>query len=80
MGGHEMPARVETKVAASSTAAGLSGLTLWALGAYVFHGDVPVPVQGFLLAVIPSGSAFVAGWMAKHTFRPDLAPRGVPTK
>jgi hypothetical protein len=71
---------VETKVKASAAAAAVSGLALWALGRYVFKGDVPDVVASWVYVIIPSLLTFGAGYLAKHTVRVvDLpAPPAVP--
>ena len=59
---------VETKVKASTAAAAVSGLALWALGRYVFKGSgVPDVVTSWVYVIIPGALAFGAGWLAKHT-------------
>ena len=68
-----MTAPVETKVKAGTAAAAVSGLALWALGRYVFRGDVPDVVASWVYAIIPALITFAAGYAAKHT------PRSVPT-
>ena len=65
--------QVETKVKAGTAAAAVSGLALWALGRYVFKGDVPDVVASWTYAIIPALLTFAAGYAAKHT------PRSVPT-
>jgi hypothetical protein len=72
---------VETKVKASTAAAALSGLALWALSRYVFRGDVPDVVVSWVDAIIPAALAFAAGYLAKHTVRPadPPAPPEMPT-
>ena len=65
---------VETKVKASTAAAALSGLALWALGTYVFKGGVPDVVVSWVYVIIPGALAFGAGYLAKHTARPSDAP------
>ena len=68
---------VETKVKAGTAAAAASGLALWALGRYVFKGDVPDVVASWVYVIIPSLVTFAAGYMAKHTPRPAAAPSGI---
>jgi hypothetical protein len=65
---------VESKVKASTAAAAVSGLALWALSRYVFRGDVPDVVASWVDAVIPAALAFGAGYLAKHTVRPTDPP------
>jgi len=59
---------VETKVKASTAAAAVSGLALFALGRYVFKGSgVPDVVTSWVYVIVPGVLAFGAGWLAKHT-------------
>jgi hypothetical protein len=61
---------VETKVKASTAAAALSGLALWALGHYVFKGGaVPDVVASWVYVLVPGVITFGAGYLAKHTLR-----------
>jgi hypothetical protein len=64
---------VETKVKASTAAAALSGMVLWALGRYVFKGTVPDVVASWVYVIVPALITFAAGYVAKHT------PRAAPT-
>ena len=69
---------VETKVKASTAAAALSGLVLWALGRYVFKNNaVPDVVASWVYVAVPAVITFAAGYLAKHTSRP-AAPAAVP--
>jgi hypothetical protein len=62
---------VETKVKASTAAAAVSGLALWALGRYVFKGSaVPDVVTSWVYVLVPGVLAFGAGWLARHTSVP----------
>ncbi|HXJ26378.1 MAG TPA: hypothetical protein VNH17_11785 [Streptosporangiaceae bacterium] len=65
---------VETKVQASTAAAAVSGLALWALGTYVFKGSVPDVVTSWVYVIVPSVITFAAGYLAKHTVRPGDPP------
>ena len=67
-------APVETKVQASTAAAAMSGLALWALGHWVFKGTVPDVVASWTYVIIPALITFGAGWAARHTPRPDVPP------
>jgi hypothetical protein len=59
---------VETKVKASTAAAAVSGLALWALGRYAFKGSgVPDVVASWVYVIVPGLITFGAGWLAKHT-------------
>ena len=71
------PARnsvVETKVAAQSATGITIGLLTWALTYFIpaWHSGIPGP----LLPFIPVAAAWLtgtgAGWLARHTHRPDL--------
>lgn len=63
--------RVERKVSVASLSAALSGVLVWVLSTYVFHGVVPEGVQSLLDVAIPAVSAFVSGWLVKHTPRQE---------
>ncbi len=69
-----MAAPVETKVRASTAAAAVSGLALYALGRYVFKGDVPDVVTSWTYAIVPGLLTFGAGYLARHTSRPGAGP------
>jgi hypothetical protein len=68
-----MAGPVETKVQASTGAAAVSGLALWALGAYVFKGGVPDVVVSWVYVLVPGALAFAAGYLARHSPRPSPA-------
>lgn len=71
---------VETKVKAATAGAGigylLSQAVLWELDAHVFTpgtvGDLPAPVTSGVPIVVGMALAWVAGYRARHTARPDL--------
>lgn len=65
-------APVETKVQASTGVAALSGLVLWALGRYAFKGSVPDVIASWVYVLVPAMLTFTAGYLARHTPRPDL--------
>jgi hypothetical protein len=70
---------IEQKVQAGSLAAAVSGAAIWALQYYVFKGSsVPAGLVSLIYVAIPGVLAFAAGYYAKHTHRPDLAPAPVP--
>ena len=89
-----MLANVETKVwAALAGGAGggvLVSFLLWLLGITIWHvsstagsasvamAAVPTPVADLLLIGVPALSAALAGYVAPHTSRPDLAPPAPP--
>jgi hypothetical protein len=62
---------VELKVKASTAAAAVSGLALYILGRYVFRGTVPDVVTSWVYAIVPALITFAAGYVARHTIRPD---------
>lgn len=64
-----MAAPIEAKVKASTGAAAVSGLVLWALGRYVFKGSVPDVVASWTYVAVPALLTFAAGYYAKHTDR-----------
>ena len=63
---------IETKVKASTAAAAVSGLALWALGKYVFKGSVPDVVASWIYVLVPALLAWGAGYLAPHTPRAPL--------
>jgi hypothetical protein len=65
-------APIESKVSAATIATAASGLAVWALQTYAFHGELPLPVAAAVTTVVPALCAFIAGWAARHTPRPDL--------
>ena len=74
-----MAGPVETKVQASTAVAAVSGLALWALGKYVFKGDVPDVVASWIYVIVPGVLTFAAGYLAKHTPRPGAAQPVMPS-
>lgn len=66
--------KVETKVEAASTAAGITGFLVMLLGLYVVHGAVPDWLTAAVGALVTTGLTFGAGWLAKHTPRPSDTP------
>jgi hypothetical protein len=74
-----MPAApVELKVKAGTAAAAVAGLVLWVLGRYVFKGAVPDVVASWVYAIVPAAVTFAAGYLTRHTPRPDLAAPAPP--
>jgi hypothetical protein len=73
-----MAGPVEKKVQASTGAAAVSGLALWALGHYVFKDGVPDVVASWIYVLVPSVLTFAAGYLAKHTPRPAPVPPRPP--
>lgn len=64
---------VEAKVTASASAAAVAGAVVWALRRWVFPDGVPEPVLVLVMAAVPAGCAFAAGWWTRHTERFDKA-------
>jgi hypothetical protein len=69
-----MATPVETKVKASTAAAAVAGLALWALGKYVFRAGVPDVVASWVYVLVPGVITFAAGYLARHTNRPQPVP------
>lgn len=63
---------VEVKVTAATVAAALTTFVLWLLAKYVFGADVPDAVAGVVALAVPGAVTFLAGYLARHTVRPDL--------
>lgn len=74
-----MAGPVETKVQASTWAAAVSGLALWALGTYVFQGSVPDVVVSWTYVIVPSALTFGAGYLARHSPRPAAVQPVMPS-
>lgn len=68
---------VETKVTSATLGAALGGTLLWLIDATVLTpnvlGDVPDPVGNLIMIVGAGLGAWIAGYAAKHTHRPDLS-------
>jgi hypothetical protein len=75
-------ALVELKVIASTAAAGLAGVGVTVLNQAVADdallGPVPVWGQTLITMLVPPVVAFLAGWSARHTPRPDLTADPAP--
>jgi hypothetical protein len=86
--GDTMKSPIETKVFAATGGAGVGGafgtFLLWLLGVTFWHSSaaadqatkavaaVPEPVGGLLVIVVAGVGAYVSGYLAPHTSRPDL--------
>lgn len=75
------PAPIESKVKAATVGAGGSAAVvtpavLWLVDELWFNGaagpDVPLPLVGLVGLVVTGVCAFIAGYWARHTSRPDL--------
>lgn len=64
---------VEAKVKAATGAAAVAGLLVWLLEEYVFGAAAPEAVEAAVDVLVPAAAALVAGWLARHTPRIDLA-------
>lgn len=62
---------VEKKVRAGTVGAGVGAFVVWLLAEYVFGHEVPEPVVALVYVVVPGIVAFVSGYIAQHTPRPD---------
>lgn len=75
---------VEAKVKAGTAGAGIGAAAgaaaVWAVDTYLWtpgvEGDLPAPVAGLVLAAAAAAAAYVSGWLARHTPRPDLDGAG----
>jgi hypothetical protein len=71
---------IEAKVAASTASAAGVGIGVAVLNDVendsTLLGGTPAWAQALILVVIPPVVAFMAGWKAKHTSRPDLGEQG----
>jgi len=66
---------IEAKVQAGTLAAAASGVVLWILQNYVFHGSaVPPGLVSLIDAAVPAICAGVAGYLAPHTSRTPPVP------
>lgn len=75
MTGTTSNAPVERKVSAATMASYFGGVGLLAILQAVsadanLIGGLPDAVEVFALPLVTSGITFVAGWLAKHTYRP----------
>lgn len=61
--------KVKAATAASAATAAVLPFVLWLLQAYLFDGEVPLPVQGFVGFVVTGACTFVAGYRARHVDR-----------
>lgn len=70
----KIAAPIEAKVAAQGGTAALTGVIAWALVTFVplFHSGLPPELVTFIPYAVSAISGVVAGWLAKHTPRPDL--------
>ncbi|MGW3811606.1 hypothetical protein [Micromonospora sp. NPDC005113] len=75
------PRPIESKVKAATVGAGgsaavITSAVLWAIDGLWFNSgaapDVPLPLVGVVGLVVTGVCAFVAGYWAKLTARPDL--------
>jgi hypothetical protein len=62
--------RVEPKVQAATGGATAAAAVCWVLTQFVFHGALPVPVEGLVDVVVPGAVALLGGYAARHVDRP----------
>ncbi len=77
---------IENKVAAASAGGGIAAVAATVAMDYLYKQPIPQSaVEVLLVYIVAQGGAFVAGYVAKHTHRPDLAatkvlpPTGSPS-
>lgn len=63
---------IEKKVTAATAASASITFVLWVLSHFVFGAEVPDAVAGIVAVVVPAIVTFVAGYVTRHTNRPDL--------
>lgn len=61
---------IEPKVKAATGGATVAAAVCWALTTWVFHGALPVPVEGLVDVVVPGAVALLGGYSARHVDRP----------
>lgn len=67
-----MKVQVEPKVQAATGGASVAALVCWALTHWVWHGALPVPVEGLVDVVVPGVTALLGGYFTPH--RPPPSP------
>src|SRR5450756_15093 len=82
----KIEAKVIAPTAGSGLGAALSAFLLWIVGVFAFGASsaadqvpkalaaVPEPVGALLAILVAIGGAFIGGYSAPHTHRPDLTP------
>jgi hypothetical protein len=55
-----------TAPAYSTVAGAITGVALWALSTYAFHGSVPGPIEGACWVLIPGAVTGVASLLTKR--------------
>lgn len=59
----------------------LGEVLVWLLGEYVWRGGaVPGPVAALVMVTVAAGVAWVSGYVARHTHRPDLGVGAEPAR
>lgn len=70
-----MSAPVETKVTAASLAAAVAAFAVsYLVLAIPSLASIADPIQAVLISLLTSAAAWLAGWWAKHSPRPPVAP------
>jgi CDP-diglyceride synthetase len=65
--------KISPKVTVSASVGAVTAFVLWVLGVYVFHGDVPAPVSGLAVLVVPGLAAGISGWWVRDVERKPAA-------
>lgn len=65
-------APIEKKVSAATGSAAVAGIIMWILGEHVFKGEIPPEVATLIAWLVPAVAAFIGGYLARHTPRPDI--------
>jgi hypothetical protein len=60
------------KVVAAGTSGGAVAFVLWVLATYVFHADVPAPVEGIVELIVPGLAAGIAGWWVRDVEHKEI--------
>jgi intracellular septation protein A len=68
---------VEAKVKAATGAAVVASFIDWLLSTYVFHNVLPDPVILLISLAVSGAGTLVAGYVAKHQYRPNERPTPV---
>ena len=65
---------VHPKVKSATLAAAVSGVLVWALSRYLFHGLIPAGYVAEIDAAVPALLTFIAGWLTPSKKAAPPAP------